>query len=253
MIRSRTPKPVSPLKRALLAATTALVILPIGLRAFADDADDYAETPEAVESAQATPAAPADAAEGASTQVAEAPTYATQEGMLMVSPAAQAVLGHAAAARRAMFGDDLEEAATQVGQAIEALGADEAASAGITLADEGADGAVYLPVKVGMRLSERFSATRENLGALQEAYGLQRTAQPDEALEVLRLASIDGGVSALLMPSDESMTHLVEARQALADEDVGAANRALIAIGSEVVAKTFPFHAIPQQGPADAS
>ena len=255
--------------KILLLATTALALMPtFGAMARAEGTPP--EQPAAItamtpdETAAAQPADEAGAiaamrseepvaaeAMQAADAAATEPPYATQDGILTISTEAQAVLGHAAAARRALFGDDLEEAGRQVDLAMQALSEDEGTIDEKLVADATSDEPIYLPVSVSMSLSEGFTATRENLGALQRAYGLAQTARPDQAIEVLRLASVEGGVNAVLLPADESMTHLVEAKLAIDQGDVGAANRSLIAIGQGVVSRSFPFHAIPKQGVAD--
>lgn len=176
--------------------------------------------------------------------------YKTQDTMLKTADEALATITDVQEARMALFENDLTQAKAKVEEARTALMNAEAdltpkLMKDFTLADSKTN---FLPFDMSMSLTEGFKATEENKLALQKAYGLFESAAPDDAIEVLRVASIDIQVSAAMLPYDTTLTALDNAIGNIEDGDYFAANLDLKGITDSVVVRQFGIDAIPVQG-----
>ncbi|MBN2905827.1 MAG: YfdX family protein [Rhodobacteraceae bacterium] len=176
--------------------------------------------------------------------------YQTQKKMLRTADEALTVLTRAHAARLALFDNDIETAQAKLAEARVAFDKAEKTMNDLTIGDteDPTNPTQYLPFDMSMTLTDGFVATDENKLALEKAYGLMQTASPDDAIEVLRLASIDVNVSAALLPIVEASEQVQKAQTFLDDGEYFKANLALKALEDSVITRTFSIDAIPQQG-----
>lgn len=176
--------------------------------------------------------------------------YPTQEQMLKTADDALSAMTQVRAARIDILENRIDAAKTAVSDATRSLAMAEADIGALGINGFGASDpdVEYLPFDMSMSLTETFSETEENKLALQKAYGLFESADPDEAIEVLRIAEIDVSVSTALLPAQESMMHLQDASAFLSEGKYFEANLALKRIEDAVLIDTFEIDAIPQQG-----
>lgn len=173
-----------------------------------------------------------------------------QTEMPDTSPEALAAVAHVQAARLALMNADFTQAREHIENAIAALSAGQGMVDPAAIPDTGAAASgdpVYLPFSVAVVAAGKEGLTRENLLALQKAYGDPATAQPGDTLLVPHLDQIDVAVTAALLPADESMAHLLEARKFLDAGQVVEANRALLSLERSIVVRTYALDAAPAQ------
>lgn len=178
-------------------------------------------------------------------------TYTTQKEMLRTAADAMTAVQRTHEARLAIFNDKTDDARALVDQAIEALSDGENAFEDLMISDTGEANPTektFLPFDVSLAMAENFTATEENKLALQKAYGLFESAEPDDAIEVLRLASVDLQVTAAQLPAERSMKLLKEAKGFIEKGEYQQANLALKAVENSVIVRTFGIDAIPEQG-----
>lgn len=181
---------------------------------------------------------------------AKAVTYETQDAFLQTADEALSAITQVQAARLALFENDITRAKDAVEAARTSLVASESDLSDklmrdFTLVDSKTN---YLPFDMSMTLTEAFDATEENKLALQKAYGLFESAEPDEAVEVLKLAEIDVQVTAALLPYDATLTALDGAIGNIEDGDYFDANLDLKSISDSVIMRAFSIDAVPMQG-----
>ncbi len=186
----------------------------------------------------------------ASTEAAAPPAYKTQKEMLKTADEALNAVTGAHAARLALFNDDIDGAKARLAEARTRFDDAEKGLNDMTIGDteDPSSSAKYLPFDMSMALTEDFSATDENKAALEKAYGLMQTGSKDDALEVLRLASINVDVSAALLPVASTAEHLQDAQTLIDQGKYHEANVALKALEDSVVVRTYAINSIPQQG-----
>jgi len=179
-----------------------------------------------------------------------APAYRTQETMLTTADEALTAVTHARAARRALFDNDIEAAKARLSEARTAFDTADKTLNDLTIGDteDPSNPTEYLPFDMSMALTDNFVATEANKQALEKAYGLMQTGSRDDAVEVLRLASIDVNVSAAMLPVVEASEHLQQAQDLIDQGDYYKANLELKALEDSVVIRSFSIDAIPQQG-----
>ncbi|MCU4654789.1 YfdX family protein [Roseibacterium sp. SDUM158016] len=175
--------------------------------------------------------------------------YTVQDEMLRTSPEALATVAHVQAARLALMNEDYEAARTHVSDAIAALDAEEIRFQDLMLPDTAAasDDPVYLPYTVAVVAIDREGLSRVNELALQRAYGAPESAEPGDTLLVPHLEHLAIAVTASLLPADESMTHLVEARQHLDAGEYAEANRSLLSLERSIIFRSYELDALPAQ------
>lgn len=176
--------------------------------------------------------------------------YETQDQMITAATEALEAVTQTHAARLALFENDMTAAKTYIDGAFSALSAaendlDERMIADFDMAGAEAE---YLPFDMSMSLTENFSATEENKLALQKAYGLFESAEPDDAIEVLKLAEIDVQVSTAMLPAEATMQHLIAAQGLLEAGKYFETNLELKAIADSIIVRSFSIDAIPAQG-----
>jgi len=179
-----------------------------------------------------------------------AQTYPTQDSFLKTADEALEAVTQVHSARLALFNNEPDAAADHVRAAKSALTDTESDLSALlmrdfTLVDTENN---YLPFDMSMSLTEDFDATEENKLALQRAYGLFESAEPEDAIEVLRVAEIDVRVSAAMLPFEATLTRLDDALGNIGDKDYFDANLDLKAIEDSVIVNTFSIDAVPQQG-----
>ncbi|MHA3916725.1 YfdX family protein [Halovulum sp. GXIMD14793] len=176
--------------------------------------------------------------------------YATQEQMLKTADDALAAMTQVRAARIDILENRIDDAQTAVADATRSLAKAEAdiGALGVNGFGNSNPDVEYLPFDMSMTLMENYKATEENKLALQRAYGLFESAEPDEAIEVLRVAEIDVEVSAALMPAQQSMMHLQDAAALLSEGKYFEANLALKQVEDGIVVDVFEIDAVPAQG-----
>lgn len=179
-----------------------------------------------------------------------APAYRTQDRMLRTADEALTAVTRAHAARLALFDNDVEGAKARLAEARAEFDKAEKTLNDLTIGDteDPANPTQYLPFDMSMALTDHFVATAENKQALQKAYGLMQTGSPGDAVEVLRLASVDVNVSAALLPVVEASAQLQQAQTFIEEGDYFKANLALKALEESVIIRSFSIDAIPQQG-----
>lgn len=178
------------------------------------------------------------------------PSYQTQPGMLKTADEALTAVTRAHAARQALFDNDIEAAKGRLAEArAEFLDAEKNLN-DLTIGDteNPSNADRYLPFDMSMSLTEDFQATDENKQALEKAYGMMQSGAPDDAVEVLRLASIDVNVTAAMLPVANVTTQLQTAQDAIDSGKYFDANLALKAVEDSVVVRSFSIDAIPLQG-----
>lgn len=178
------------------------------------------------------------------------PAYQTQSGMLKTADEALTAVTRARAARLALFENDIEAAKGRLAEARAGFLDAEKKLSGLTIGDteDPTNAARYLPFDMSMALTESFNATEENKQALEKAQGLMQTGSADDAIEVLRLASIDVNISVALLPIAEASEQLEKAQTFIDEGKYFDANVALKAMEDSIVVRTFSIDAIPQQG-----
>ncbi len=176
--------------------------------------------------------------------------YDTQSQMIASAEEALDAVSQTHAARLALFENDIAGARTYIDGAFNALSAAENDLGERMIADFDMVGSEpeYLPFDMSMKLTENFSATEENKLALQRAYGLFETAEPDDAIEVLKIAEIDVQVSTAMLPTAETMQHLTTAQDLLNAGKYFETNLELKAITDSIIVRSFSIDAIPAQG-----
>ncbi|ARE38613.1 hypothetical protein RGUI_0472 [Rhodovulum sp. P5] len=181
---------------------------------------------------------------------APAPAYQTQEQMLTTADEALTAVTRAHAARLALFDNDVEAAKARLAEARTAFDKADKTLNDLTIGDteDPTNPTQYLPFDMSMALTDHFVATEENKQALEKAYGLIQTGSPDDAVEVLRLASIDVNVSAAMLPVVEASDQLQQAQTFIDNGDYYKANLALKALEDSVIIRSFSIDEIPQQG-----
>lgn len=179
-----------------------------------------------------------------------AANYATQDGFLKTADEALEAMSEIQSARLALFNNDIALASESVRAAQVTLTKSESDLAGLLMRDFTAVDTEnnYLPFDMSMSLTEGFKATKENKLALQKAYGLIESAEPDEAIEVLKVAEIEVQVSAAMLPYEATIAALEDALGNIEDGDYFDANINLKSIVDSVVVNTFSIDAVPQQG-----
>ncbi|MEC9196646.1 MAG: YfdX family protein [Pseudomonadota bacterium] len=180
----------------------------------------------------------------------EAPAYQTQPGMLKTADEALQAVTRAHAARLALFNNDIEAAKGRLAEARAEFLKAEKSLDDLTIGDteDPTNAARYLPFDMSMAVSENFKATKENTQALERAYGLMQTGSPDDAIEVLRVASIDMNVSTAMLPIVEASAQFEKAQTLVDEGKYFEANLALKAVEDSIIVQTFSIDAIPQQG-----
>ena len=178
--------------------------------------------------------------------------YATQKELLKTADAALATLTNVRSARKALFDNDIETAKTDLAKATKALTEGEADLKALHVADtDKTNGkAEYLPFDMSMMLTDNFQPTAENKEALQKAGSLMQSGDKDNAIEVLRVASVDLNISAALLPDTPSAASLKKAAEMIDGKNFFGANLELKAIEDSVIVRTFGINAIPVQGNA---
>ncbi len=186
----------------------------------------------------------------AGTQVASAPEYKTQKGMLQTADEALNAVTQVHAARLALFENDIPKAKDELEIARSALIAAESDLSGKLMRDFSvADSSTnYLPFDMSMSLTEGFTATEENKLALQRAAGLFESAEPDDAVEVLKLAEIDVSIMTAMLPYEQTLTALDAAIGDIEDGDYFDANLDLKSINDSIITRSFSIDAVPSQG-----
>jgi hypothetical protein len=183
----------------------------------------------------------------------EAPAFETQTGMLKTADEALQAVTRAHAARLALFDNDIEAAKGRLAEAQAQFKDAEKALNDLTIGDtdDPTNAARYLPFDMSMALTEAFTASPENQQALEKATGLMQSGASDEAVDVLRLASIDVNISAALLPVVEVSDQFEKAQTFIDEGKYYEANLALKAVEDSIVVRTFSIDAIPQQGDAE--
>ncbi|MHA3914452.1 YfdX family protein [Halovulum sp. GXIMD14793] len=180
-------------------------------------------------------------------------SYDTQTEMLQTADEALMAVTRARAARLALFENDIDAAKARVAEAMAEFVDAELKFNDLTIGDtevpEGA--AEFLPFDISMTLDETFTVTEEAKQALTEAGALFQSGSDDEAIETLRLASIDVNISAALLPIVDTSEQLTAAQAALDEGKYFEANLALKALEDGVVVRVFSIDAIPEQGNAE--
>lgn len=187
---------------------------------------------------------------GTSVYATPTASYPTQDHMLQTADEAQGVVMRVRAARVALFDDHTDQARVELERARSLLTNAETDLSPLLMRDpEAADiEHSFLPFGVQMALTEGFQATEENALALQRARGLYESADPEAAVEVLRLASIDVQVTAALLPYEATLEGL---NTAIADINSGAfyqANLDLRQIEHSIQVRNFMIDQVPAQG-----
>jgi uncharacterized membrane protein len=179
-----------------------------------------------------------------------APAYQTQKEMLKTADEALNAVTRAHAARLALFNNDIEDAKGRLAEARADFLDAEKSFNDLTIGDteNPADGERYLPFDMSMALSETFQATDENKAALEKAYGMMKSGAQDDAVEVLRMASIDVNVSTAMLPVNGVTDNLQKAQDFIDSGKYFDANLALKAVEDSVIVRTFSLDEIPQQG-----
>ncbi|MEZ5721481.1 MAG: YfdX family protein [Paracoccaceae bacterium] len=180
----------------------------------------------------------------------DAPAYQTQQEMLKTADEALSAITQAHAARLALFANDIEAAKTKVAAADQAFLDAEKTLNDMTIGDteDPSNAQRYLPFDMSMTLSEDFTVTDESKEALDKANGLIQQGSTDDAIEVLRLASVDVNVTSALLPVVATTDQLEQARTLIDEGKYFEANLALKAIEDSVIVRSFSIDAIPQQG-----
>jgi hypothetical protein len=183
----------------------------------------------------------------------EASAFETQTGMLKTADEALQAVTRAHAARLALFDNDIEAAKGRLAEAQAQFKDAEKALNDLTIGDtdDPTNAARYLPFDMSMALTEAFTASPENQQALEKATGLMQSGASDEAVDVLRLASIDVNISAALLPVVEVSDQFEKAQTFIDEGKYYEANLALKAVEDSIVVRTFSIDAIPQQGDAE--
>jgi hypothetical protein len=177
-------------------------------------------------------------------------SYPTQDNFLTTADEALDAMTQVQNARLALFNNDIAEATDSVQAAISALSESESHLSELMMRDFTFVDTEhnFLPFEMSMSLTEDFTATEETAQALQRAGDLFASDAPDDAVDVLRLAEIDVGVSTAMLPFEPTLQHLDDAMAHIGTGDYFEANLDLLAINDSVVVNTFPIDAIPQQG-----
>ncbi|MCB1339299.1 MAG: YfdX family protein, partial [Maritimibacter sp.] len=146
--------------------------------------------------------------------------------------------------------NDIEAAKTKVAAADQAFLDAEKTLNDMTIGDteDPSNAQRYLPFDMSMTLSEDFTVTDESKEALDKANGLIQQGSTDDAIEVLRLASVDVNVTSALLPVVATTDQLEQARTLIDEGKYFEANLALKAIEDSVIVRSFSIDAIPQQG-----
>ncbi len=205
---------------SLLGSTTCLLALP----AFAETATSPITTPETA--------------------------YALQQDMLATADEALAMITQVHKARLSLFDDRIDEAKVALETArndIRTSAADLPAKFvhDFTNADSTEK---YLPFDIAMSLTDYFVETPENKLALQQANELMKTAQQDQAINVLRIAAVDMNMRAAMLPYEATLASLDDAIGSIEDGSYFDANLDLKKIEDSVIVRTFGLNSIPQQG-----
>lgn len=216
-------------KLAILVASTAILASPLATVAVAAENGKVAAQAEA---------AKAD------------PTYATQKEFLKASDDGLAVLKQVHEARAALYDGKSDEAAKLLDAAASSMSTAKGDMQKLLVADtkSGSDDPVLLPVDVQISYGENFVPTDDLQQALSDAGDQIKANQPDQALETLRMASLDMQVVAAMMPMDQAATHLADAQKALSSGDASGAQVALAALEESVTVQGWTIDAIPRQG-----
>jgi hypothetical protein len=183
----------------------------------------------------------------------EAPAFEMQTGMLKTADEALQAVTRAHAARLALFDNDIEAAKGRLAEAQAQFRDAEKTLNDLTIGDteDPTNAARYLPFDMSMALTEAFTASPENQQALEKATSLMQSGASDEAVDVLRLASIDVNISAALLPVVEVSDQFEKAQTFIDEGKYYEANLALKAVEDSIVVRTFSIDAIPQQGDAE--
>ncbi|MBE3639395.1 YfdX family protein [Mangrovicoccus algicola] len=217
---------------AILLATAAALASPAATVAVAAESGRAAE--------QAQQAAPA----------ATDPGYATQDALLRASQEGLEVLGKVHQARAELQEGQSDTAGTLLEEASATL--DDAGKdlRQMMVADteSATDDPVFVPVDVQIGYGESFVPDDASKQALDEAGAQLRADQPGEALKTMRLAELDMQVVAAMMPLQETLGHISDARTAISGGDTAQAQASLAALEDGVVVRGWDIDAIPRQG-----
>lgn len=181
------------------------------------------------------------------------PSYQTQTEMLKIADEALGAVTDAHAARLALFDNNLEAAKDKLADARAVFVDAEKELNDFTIGDteDPSSAAKFLPFNLSMALSEDFQSTPETAEALEKAQGLIQSGSTDDAIDVLRLASIDVDISAAMLPVEGASEQLQKAQDLLDDGKYFEANLALKEMEDSVVVRTYSLDMIPQQGAAE--
>ena len=183
----------------------------------------------------------------------QTPAYETQKEMLKTADEALTAITDAHAARLALFENDIAAAKERIAHADAAFLDAEKKFNDLTIGDTEmpSDAKRYLPFDMSMALNENFTVTDESKEALEKANGLIQQGATDDAVEVLRLASVDVNVTGAFLPVVSTTDQLEQAKSLIDEGKYFDANLALKAIEDSVVIRSFSIDAIPQQGTAN--
>ncbi|MEC3862857.1 YfdX family protein [Mesobacterium sp. TK19101] len=181
-----------------------------------------------------------------------APSYKTQSAMLKTADEALNAVVNARAARLALFDNNIDEAKARLTKATEEFNVAEKGLNDLTIGDtEMPDNAArYLPFDMSMVLSDNFVPSEDATQALNQAGDQIKQGNTDQALETLRLASVDVNVSAALLPVADTSDQLEKAQTLMDQGKYFEANLQLKKIEDSVIIRSFSIDAIPQQGDA---
>lgn len=187
---------------------------------------------------------------GTSAFATSSATYPTQDHFLQTADEALGVVTRVRAARLALFDDHTDQARVELERALDILNTAEAELPSYMMRDfpEAASEYNFLPFDMSMTLTEDFQASEENAQALQQAQGLFESADPDAAVEVLKLAEIDVQVSVAMLPYETTMQGLNAAITDITSGEFYRANLDMKAIEDSIQVRTFLIDEVPAQG-----
>ncbi|MEC3862552.1 YfdX family protein [Mesobacterium sp. TK19101] len=176
--------------------------------------------------------------------------YAVQDEMLMTAHKVLQALADVESARMSLAIQDHTTAREHVDRAINELAEQDVVIKDTMIPDTTkTDSApVYAPFTVTLVTTDKEGVTYENELAIQKAYGAPQVAKPGDVLAEPHLEDLKVAISAGLLPVDDSLTFLVEARSFMKQGDYKAADRSLQSLENAVVYRTYMLDAIPRQG-----
>jgi hypothetical protein len=182
------------------------------------------------------------------TETAAATTEkAAENGFMQVSDDVYKAMRDVRAARLAIFNGLTDQAKDLVATARQdiAAGVNDAQKYAIDIKTPTKEGDMYVPFDANLALADSFVATPEKAKHIANANQHLMKGEQKEAIETLKLASIDVVFTAAMLPVKLAQTHIDDAAKLIDQDKYYEANLALKAVEDSVFIDSYGIEDVP--------